>query len=134
MHPTRSIPLLRRALGVAAAPALLLTAAACSDGDDDGGGDDAASFCDSFKELDERYSGIDDPTDEDFDAAIDAVTELDPPAEIEDDWNTMIEAFRSFSEIDVSDPEELADLDFTEAEAASDRVDAFLSEECGIEN
>ncbi|HEX6425426.1 MAG TPA: hypothetical protein VFZ79_18205 [Acidimicrobiales bacterium] len=132
MHPTRSIPLLRRALAVAAVPALLLTAAACSDGDDDG--DDAASFCDRFEEIDERYSGIEDPTDEDFDAAIDAVADLDPPAEIEEDWNTMIEAFRSFSEIDVSDPEALADVDFTEAEAASDRVDAFLAEECGIEN
>ena len=132
MHPTRPIPLLRRALGLAAVPALLLTAAACSDSDD--GGDDAASFCDRFRELDERYSGLDDPTDEDFTDAISEISELDPPAEIEDDWNTMIEAFRSFADIDVSDPEALADVDFTEAEAASDRVDSFLSEECGIDN
>lgn len=132
MHPTRSIPLLRRALGLAAVPALLVTAAAC--GDSDGGGGDTASFCDRFQELDERYSGIDDPTDEDFTDAIDEIAELDPPAEIEDDWNTMIEAFRSFADIDVSDPEALADVDFTEAEAASDRVDSYLSEECGIDN
>ena len=76
-HPTRPIPLLRRALGLVAVPALLLTAA-CSDGDD--GGDDAASFCDRFRELDERYSGLDDPTDEDFTDAISELAALAPRA------------------------------------------------------
>lgn len=122
---------MRRLLGVVAAPALLL-AAAC--GDDGGGGGSAEAFCDKMDALDERFENVD-PTSENFGEALVAVRELDPPAEIADDWAMMLDAFEQLSEIDFSDPEAMAafeeEFDTDEYEQASERIDNFQNEECG---
>ncbi|HEX6417133.1 MAG TPA: hypothetical protein VFZ77_01505 [Acidimicrobiales bacterium] len=127
MHPIRPNRPLRRALGLAALPALVLTAAACSDSD----GDDSASFCERYSGMEERFAGIDDPTSQDFDDAIDAIAGIDPPEEIADDWDILVEASRELADVDFSDPEALEGLDFSEADAASERIEAFVNEECG---
>lgn len=131
MHPTRSTRL-RRALGLVAAPALVLTAAACGDDDD---ASSTASFCDEYKSLEERFSDVDDPTSEDFGEALEAFKDLDPPEEIADEWDTMVNALEGFADIDLSDPEALenADIDTEAVDEASTRIDNFLKDECGIE-
>ncbi len=134
MHTTRSTHLLRRMVGLAAVPALLLTAAACGDDDDSagGGGGDGAEFCEQARTLDERFADVSDPTGDEFGAAIQAFTELDPPAAIAEDWETMVASLQAFEDIDFSDPEALDESNFADAEAASDRVTTYMEEECGI--
>jgi hypothetical protein len=130
MHTTRSTYLLRRMVGLAAVPALLLTAAACGDDDDSAGG--GASFCDAANDMNDRFDTIDDPTSDEFGEALDAIRSLDPPAEIAEDWETMVGAFENLSDVDLEDPEALANLDIGELEAASERVSTYMEEECGI--
>jgi hypothetical protein len=132
---TTSRPTLaRRVLGVAAVPALLVGLAACGDDDDDsasGGGD----FCDQAESLNETFEQIDDPTSEQFSEALDRIRSMDPPEAIADDWNRLVEALEGFEDIDLEnpDPEALATFDSEEIQAAGERVDEYMAEECGIE-
>lgn len=130
MHTSRPT-LARRALGLAAVPALLVALAACGDDDDSAGG----GFCDQAESLNETFNETDDPTSEQFGEALDRIRALDPPAEIADDWNQLVTALDGLEDIDLEnpDPEALAALDTEEMQQASDRVDEYMSEECGIE-
>jgi hypothetical protein len=130
MHTQRTTHLLRRVIGLAAVPALVLTAAAC--GDDDEGS--AGSFCEQAEALENRMDEIEDPTTEEFSAALDEIRKLDPPAEIRDDWNTMISALDGFEDIDFENPspEDLAAFDAEGMQEASDNVDRYMDEECGL--
>jgi hypothetical protein len=138
---TTSRPTLaRRALGLVAVPALLVGLAACGDDDDSGGdsasGDSASGdFCDQAESLNESFEQIDDPTSEQFADALDRIRSMDPPEEIADDWNQLVSALEGIEDIDLEnpDPEALAALETEEMEAAGERVDEYLSEECGIE-
>jgi hypothetical protein len=129
---TTSRPTLaRRVLGLVAVPALLVGLAACGDDDDSAGGD----FCDQTDALNETMEGIDEPTSEQFGEALDRLRSIDPPEAIADDWNQVIEALEGIEDIDLEnpDPEALAALENEDVQAASDRVDEYMAEECGIE-
>lgn len=132
MSTTRSTPRLRRLVGLVAVPALRLTAAACGDDDDDSAG--GGSFCEGARALDDKYenNNLDDPTSDEFGEALDAFTSLDPPEEIADDWATFVEGFRAFADVDLSDPEAIAEMDTSEFEAASERIETYMTEECGL--
>ena len=129
MHATRSTPTARRLLAALAVPALALGLAACGDDDDSAS---AESFCDAAREIEERFSNMDPSTPAEFEEAIAAIDELDPPAEIADDWETMMEALESFADIDLTDPNAFDESAFSDAEAASERVGEYMEEECGI--
>jgi hypothetical protein len=138
MPSTPSTHLRRRVVGLAAVPALLLTAAACGGDDDDGesgggGGGDSAAFCEDARDVTSRIAELD-PTDEEaFDEALDSIRGLEPPDELADDWNTLVDAFERIAEMT---PEEQANVDqdeFAEAEESSERVGTYLEEECGID-
>ena len=116
-------------------PALLVGLAACGDDDDDtasGGGDD---FCDQADSLNETFDSIDDPTSEQFSEALDRIRSMDPPAEIADDWDQLVSALDGLEDIDLEnpDPEALAAFDTEAMQEASDRVDEYMAEECGLE-
>jgi len=130
MHTSRPT-LARRVLGLAAVPALMVGFAACGDDDDSAGG----GFCDQAESLNETFDEIDDPTSEQFGDALDRIRAMDPPEEIADDWNQLVTALDGLEDIDLEnpDPEALAALDTDEMQQASDRVDEYMSEECGIE-
>jgi hypothetical protein len=133
--------LLRRFIGLAAVPVLLLTAAACGDDDQTGGGNgdsgassdsgDSSSFCEAFEALDNDMSDAD--SADAMEDAVSRVQDLDPPEEIADEWATFVEAFEQ--SVDLS-AEELAEAqesgDFEDAAAASERIDEYVTEECGI--
>lgn len=123
--------LARRVLGMAAVPALLLGLAACGDDDDSAGG----GFCDQADSLNQTFDEVDDPTSAEFGEALDRIRAMDPPAEIADDWDQLVSALDAFQDIDLEnpDPEALAAFDSEEMQQASDRIDEYMSEECGIE-
>ncbi|HEX5947283.1 MAG TPA: hypothetical protein VFY82_13440 [Acidimicrobiales bacterium] len=129
----------RTFIALAAAGALALTG--CSDSDSgDPNADDASAdggsggnFCDDFQALDERFA--DDPeAAADPEVVIEALEALDPPDEIAEDYDVMLEASRNTADVDQSDPEAMADAQ-AEIEAAGEaqaRVFAYLDEECGV--
>jgi hypothetical protein len=115
--------------------ALSLVAAACGDDEDSSssnGGDEAASgggedFCEAMQALDERFDD-EEPTQDDIEGILAEASELDPPAEIEESWNQMIDFMGEF----VDDPTAASEDQLTEFESASNEVDAYMEEECNI--
>ena len=133
--PSARSPLARRIVGLAAVPALLVGLAACGDDDDSAGG---GGVCDDARSMDESLADVDvsDTSSAGFDDAIEAMSNLDPPAEIADDWNTMVESLQSLADVDISDPAAIEQLDqaqFADADEAFENVGTYLEEECGIE-
>ena len=128
----------RTLIGLAAAGLLAVTG--CSDSDNESGGEaasgggSAADFCDDFQALDDRFN--EDPeAAADAEQVLDGLESLDPPAEIEDAYQTVIDASRRTNELDLEDPEAVEEMqqlsqDAAEAEA---EVTTFLQDECGID-
>jgi hypothetical protein len=129
MPTTRSTHLMRRVLGLAAVPVLMLSAAACGGDDDDsadggdGGGGDSSSFCDDVRALEDTFGDPNSADQETFAEAMEAFTQLDPPAAIAEDWELMVGALEGTP----------AEGDIADVEAASDRVDTYMADECGID-
>jgi hypothetical protein len=118
--------------------------------DDGGGGGSESEWCELAVEVEELDAvfGDFDPTDPDamrnafaefgdvLDRAADAA-----PSEIEDDIEQTVDAFNqlrdALEDVDYNfleiDPADLEFLDNPDVEAASERVEEFNAEECGIE-
>ncbi|HEX8803347.1 MAG TPA: hypothetical protein VF743_04110 [Acidimicrobiales bacterium] len=118
---------MRRTLGVLVAGAALAGVggvAAC--GDDDGGGaggDATARFCTAYAEYVASFGG--DASSSRIDDAVDALRDLDPPEEVADDWDTVFGLLTgNTGSLDADEQAEVA--------AASERVAAFVEDECGI--
>lgn len=119
------------------------------DGASGGGGGDKEAFCQLAAEED--VDGLEDfdPNEaadmEELNRLLDELSDR-APSEIRDDVETVAEGLREFVEvlstIDTSDPNALAELGERaeelegmqeEMEAATERVDRYLEEECGID-
>ena len=123
---------------VALLGAVSLVAGAC--GGDDDGDDEAASgsetgsesagggedFCQAMREIDEQAPEGEEPTGEEIAAAVQRMSELEPPPEIAEQFNQMVEGMQR-AMLDPSSGPELAD----EIGQASEEVDAYLQAECG---
>jgi hypothetical protein len=123
----------RLVAGVAGvAVAGLLMAAGCG-GDDDGTSSEAIDeFCDGFNDVNARFSDIN-VTDQDALAeALDMLRNLDPPEEIADEYEKVLEGFQKLSEIDITDRNAVAEVqeDLPDAEEAFNTVGQFVEEEC----
>ena len=124
----------RTLVGLAAAGALLV--AGCGGDDDDsgttaGGGDgDTEDFCEQFLAYDEEFSENDEASEEEV---IDAIRSLDPPEEIRQDFDTLLDGLDELASIDTSDPEAAAGLQEQMAEytRASQNIQQFVDRECG---
>jgi hypothetical protein len=111
----------------------LLIAAGC--GDDGGSASSEATdeFCDGFSRINERFSDINPVTNpEALQEALDMLRDLDPPKEIADEYDTVLEGFEALAEIDINDPEAVAQVqeDFADAEDAFNTVGDFVDREC----
>lgn len=130
-----------RSAGLVFAPLLLLGLAACGD-DDDGGGDsaggDTESFCNEVEQISADGDEIDansadaDPEEllDQVGGLVDRMQALDPPAEIEDDWNQAMEVMEGLTSGSVDD---VTSFEPTEEQTqAGDRVGEYLRDECGL--
>ncbi|HEV2756855.1 MAG TPA: hypothetical protein VG318_13895 [Actinomycetota bacterium] len=111
--------------------ALVAVLAACG-GDDgggseaggsDGGGGDAQAFCSKQEELD----SLDTADPEEMSAAIDDLV-ADAPEEISDDIQLIADTLEQLQ--DASSPEDLEGVDTDELEAASERIESWVEENC----
>jgi hypothetical protein len=110
----------------------LLMAAGCG-GDDDGTSSESIDeFCDGFNEVNERFSSIDVTDPGELENALDMLRDLDPPEEIADEYETVLDGFQRLSEIDITDRNEVAEVqeDLPDAEEAFNTVGQFVEDEC----
>ena len=120
---------------VGAAVAALLIAAGCGDDDDGGGASSQATeeFCQGFNRINEQFSDINPVTNpEALREALDMLRDLDPPEEIADEYETVLEGFDRLSKIDVTDQDAVNEVrdELPEAEDAFNTVGDFVEAEC----
>jgi hypothetical protein len=122
-----------RCLVAGVAVAALLMAAGCGGDDDDSrSGDSIEEFCDGFNEVNERFSEIDVTDPDALENALDMLRDLDPPEEIVDEYQTVLNGFQRLSEIDITDQNEVAEVqeELPDAEEAFNTVGQFVEDEC----
>jgi Asp-tRNA(Asn)/Glu-tRNA(Gln) amidotransferase C subunit len=110
----------------------LLMAAGCG-GDDDSTSSEAINeFCDGFNEVNDQFSDINVTDPGALDNALDMLRDLDPPEEIADEYEKVLEGFERLSEIDITDRNAVAEVqeDLPEAEEAFNTVGEFVEDEC----
>jgi hypothetical protein len=130
----------RRALtGVAAVVALALVVTSCGRG-----GDSATkAFCDDYRQVADDLEGVAQNDADAMDEGLRKLDAMDPPEEIKDEFEQIVELVRESNEmsksVDMQDPEQVSQAQqvFADREeelaAASAKVGDFLSENCGIE-
>jgi hypothetical protein len=142
--------------------AVVVLLAACGDGgyggDSSGAGGRAGSaaaetsaaggadeFCTRAAQLDQRVEsalsdleGEDPSVKEAFQQLADELRAMDPPDAIASDWDALAggvdQLATAFAEFDITDPDSLAALEEAEDKltTASDNVETYLRDECGI--
>jgi hypothetical protein len=121
-----------RRLVAGVAVAGLLMAAGCGGDDDSTSSESIEEFCDGFNEVNERFSNIDVTDPDALDDALRMLRDLDPPEEIADEYQTVLDGFQRLSEIDITDQDEVAEVqeDLPDAEEAFNTVGQFVEDEC----
>jgi hypothetical protein len=125
---------MRKMITALVAAGLLFTAACGGDDDDSadggGGGGGGDEFCD-------RAVALFSDTDIDDEEAIEQLESLDPPDEIAEDWQTLVEGSQAAAtgELDAADPEAAAEFEeqYNKLIEATTGVYNYLGEECGLE-
>ncbi|MGH9191748.1 MAG: hypothetical protein ACRDZ0_04660, partial [Acidimicrobiales bacterium] len=111
-----------------------LMAAGCGGDDDDGASsEEIEQFCDGFDEINDEFADINPVTNpEALQEALEMLRDLEPPEEIADDYETVLDGFQELSEIDITDPEAVAQVreELPAAEEAFNTVGDFVEEEC----
>jgi hypothetical protein len=116
---------------------MLLGLAGCGDDDDSASGKEA--FCNGMKDVSAQGDELDANSDSaspdelmtQFVQIVDRMQELDPPAEIKDDWDASVGALDEMSSGSIEDLQNFESTD--EQDAAADRVSRYLVDECGVD-
>ena len=110
----------------------LLMAAGCGGDDDSTSSEAIDEFCDGFNEVNEQFSNINVTAPGALDNALDMLRDLDPPEEIADEYEKVLEGFEKLSEIDITDRNAVAEVqaDLPDAEEAFNTVGEFVEDEC----
>ena len=142
MQPTRPTTRTRSARLIVMAIVALFALGLSACGDDDGGGNTSAGsdngssaggggssddFCQSMKDLEAQVGQSDDLSEGDITSALDSLENVDPPAELSEAWQTMLDS-REF----IDDPTSASEDDISRIQEASEKIDAYLVDECGI--
>jgi Asp-tRNA(Asn)/Glu-tRNA(Gln) amidotransferase C subunit len=123
---------MRRLVAGVAVVGLLMAAGCGGDDDDSASSESIEAFCDGFNEVNEQFSNIDVTDPDALEEALDMLRDLDPPEEIADEYQTVLNGFQRLSEIDITDQNEVAEVqeDLPDAEEAFNTVGQFVEDEC----
>jgi hypothetical protein len=123
---------MRRLVAGVAVVGLLMAAGCGGDDDDSTSSESIEEFCDGFNEVNEQFSNIDVTDPDALEEALDMLRDLDPPEEIADEYQTVLNGFQRLSEIDITDQNEVAEVqeDLPDAEEAFNTVGQFVEDEC----
>jgi hypothetical protein len=110
----------------------LLMAAGCGGDDDSTASEAIDEFCDGFNDVNEQFSNINVTDPGALEDALDRLRDLDPPEEIADEYEKVLEGFQRLSEIDITDRNAVAEVqeDLPEAEEAFNTVGEFVEGQC----
>ncbi|MGH8913935.1 MAG: hypothetical protein ACRDZM_05385 [Acidimicrobiia bacterium] len=110
----------------------LLMAAGCGGDDDSTSSEAIDEFCDGFNEVNEQFSNINVTDPGALDDALDMLRDLDPPEQIADEYEKVLEGFEKLSEIDITDRNAVAEVqeDLPDAEGAFNTVGEFVEDRC----
>ncbi len=123
-------PLFARLAALASLLAIVAVLASCGDDDDDGGsggngggGDGGSVSADSFcKEVKTIFTSQEGGAQA-FQNAIARLQKVDPPDEIAEDWNTVMDAW---------DAKDASEVDLQATQKAGTKVQKFIRDECGV--
>jgi hypothetical protein len=123
---------MRRLVAGVAVAGLLIAAGCGGDDDDSTSSESIEEFCDGFNEVNERFSEIDVTDPDALENALDMLRDLDPPKEIVDEYQTVLDGFQRLSEIDITNQNEVAEVqeELPDAEEAFNTVGQFVEDEC----
>jgi hypothetical protein len=123
---------MRRLVAGVAVVGLLMAAGCGGDDDDSTSSESIEDFCDGFNEVNEQFASIDVTDPDALEDALDMLRDLDPPEEIADEYQTVLDGFQRLSEIDITDQNEVAEVqeDLPDAEEAFNTVGQFVEDEC----
>jgi hypothetical protein len=123
---------MRRLVAGVAVVGLLMAAGCGGDDDDSTSSESIEEFCDGFNEVNERFSEIDVTDPDALKNALDMLRDLDPPEEIVDEYQTVLDGFQRLSEIDITNQNEVAEVqeELPDAEEAFNTVGQFVEDEC----
>jgi Asp-tRNA(Asn)/Glu-tRNA(Gln) amidotransferase C subunit len=123
---------MRRLVAGVAVAGLLIAAGCGGDDDDSTSSESIEEFCDGFNEVNERFSEIDVTDPDALENALDMLRDLDPPEEIADEYQTVLDGFQRLSEIDITNQNEVAEVqeELPDAEEAFNTVGQFVEDEC----
>jgi hypothetical protein len=123
---------MRRLVAGVAVAGLLIAAGCGGDDDDSTSSESIEEFCDGFNEVNERFSEIDVTDPDALENALDMLRDLDPPEEIVDEYQTVLDGFQRLSEIDITNQNEVAEVqeELPDAEEAFNTVGQFVEDEC----
>jgi hypothetical protein len=125
----------RTLIGLVAAGALLVAGCGGDDGEttsDDGGSGETASasdFCAQFQGYDEEFDQNPDASEEEV---VEAIRSLNPPEEIADDYETLLQGLDALMGVDPSDPDAAAAAqdEMAQYQEASENIQAYVDENC----
>jgi hypothetical protein len=123
---------MRRLVAGVAVVGLLMAAGCGGDDDDSTSSESIEEFCDGFNRVNEQFSNIDVTDPGELENALDMLRDLDPPEEIADEYQTVLDGFQRLSDIDITDQNEVAEVqeDLPDAEEAFNTVGQFVEDEC----
>jgi hypothetical protein len=134
-------PVRRALIGVAAVAGLVLALSGCGRGGDSA--TTTSTFCDDYRKVSDDLEGVEENDADAVDEGLRRLDALDPPDEIKDEFEQIVELVRESNErakqIDMTDPEQVSEAQQVfagrqeELAAASAKVGDFLSEHCGID-
>lgn len=134
-RPRRVVSAALRGGVVVAAVAGLLGACGDDDGGNGGGGGDAATVEDFCAQMDRMNVTLDsrgwfETGDDEGDVTVAAVSSVDPPVEIAEEWETVIDWTGRNLEAESNDESDFDGTD--ESEAAAERVVTYVDVQCSV--
>jgi len=114
-----------RTTGVALAAVLALGLGACG-----GGGDDAQDFCDELTDANEQLANLAQASPDQVDEIVDALEDIDPPGEIDDAFDRVLDLYRQISDGDAALTDPALATDFANVQNDIQQIQDFTADEC----
>jgi hypothetical protein len=115
-----------RTTGVALAAVLALGLGACGGGGDDG----APDFCDELTDANEQLADIAQASPNQVGDIVDALEDIDPPGEVEDAYNNVLDLYRRIADGDAALTDPALATDFANVQTDIQQIQDFTADEC----
>jgi hypothetical protein len=95
-----------------------------------GGGDDAQDFCDELTGANEQLADLSQASPDQVDEIVDALEGIDPPGEIDDAYDRVLDLYRQIADGDAALTDPALATDFANVQTDIQQIQDFTTEEC----